>query len=122
MIFTGADGVLQAEIDRVKTHCPGDLFHVPVQRPISLRHAVSTVSASGRCIGVNHICVEADVRRFAIFAIADVQSHGFVPGIAGHGQCVTTVRARIRKGVHGIGCDRAVFLHAGLHLDSHRVA
>ena len=95
MIFTSVNGILQAEINRVKAHGARNLFNVTVERPISLWHAVAAECARGRRIRVDHICIEADVGRFAIFSIADIQRHCLVTCVARHGQCVTAVRARV---------------------------
>ena len=95
MIFASVDGVLQAEINRVKAHGARDLFHVTVERPVSLRHAVAAECASGRRVGVDHIRIKADVGRFAIFAVADIQRHRLVTCVARDGQRVTAIRACI---------------------------
>ena len=122
MIFPGMDGVLQAEIDRVEAHGARDLFHVTVERPVSLRHAVAAECACRRCVGVDHVRVETDVGRFAIFAVAHIQRHRLVTGVACHRQRVAAVRARVGQRVHRVGCNGTVTLHTRLHLHAHRMS
>ncbi len=122
VVFAGADGVLQAELQRVEAHFAGDFFHVALQRPEALRHAVAAVCARRRGVGVHDVGVEADVGRLAVGAVADVERHGLVTGVAGDGQGVAAIRAGIRKHAHLVGGDGAVGLDAGLHPDFHRVA
>ncbi len=43
-------------------------------------------------------------------------------GIAGYSQRVAAVCAGIAEAVHLVGRDRAIFQHAGLEFDPHRVA
>ena len=122
MVFARVDGVFEAEINRVEAHRAGDLFEVAVERPIALRHAITAERARGRGVGVDHVRVEADVGRLAIFAVADVERHRLVACVARDGQRMTAVRARIGQRVHRVGRDGAILLDACLHLDAHGVA
>ena len=72
MIFAGADGVLEAKVDRVKLQSAGDLFHVAFDGPIALGNTIATERASRRRIGVHHVRIKADVRRYAVFIITHV--------------------------------------------------
>ena len=95
MIFAGMDCVLQAKLNWVEIQRTRDLFHVTVEGPVSLWDAVAAERARGRGVGVYHVCIKADVGRLAIFAIANIQRHGFVPCIACDSQRVTAIRARV---------------------------
>ena len=95
VIFARSNGILQAELDRVEVHRTCDLFHVTIERPIALWHAVPAIRTGRRRVGVDDVRVETDVGRLAILTIAHVQRHGLVAGVAGHCQGVGAVCAGV---------------------------
>src|SRR5512144_1004452 len=55
MIFTGMDGIFQAEFDWVEAHFAGDVFNMAVERPVSLWYAVPTESTGRRRVGIYNV-------------------------------------------------------------------
>ena len=110
MQLAGSQGILQAELERIEAQAAGDLFHVALDRPVALRNAIAAEGTGRWMVGVNDICIEADVGRLAVGSIAHVQRHGFVPGIAGDGEGMAAISAGIGEHVHRIGGDRAILL------------
>ncbi len=122
MQLAGAQGVLQAEIDRVQPQLAGNLLHMPVHRPVTLRHAITAIGACRWMVGINDIGIEADIGALPESAIPNVQRHRFMTGIAGDGQRMAAISAGIGQHPHRIGGHRAILLDAGLHMDVHRDA
>src|SRR6266511_735327 len=75
MVFAWMNRILQTEFDGVKIQGTRDLFHVTVERPVSLRDAIATERARRRRVRVHDVCIEADVGRLTIFSIANIQRH-----------------------------------------------
>ena len=121
MIFSGMERVLQAKFERVKIQGAGNFFHVPVERPIALWHAVAAKRPGRWSIRVYNVSVKADVGAFAVFSIADIERHRLVAGVAGDGQGMRAVGAGVAQGVHFVGGNRPVALDAGFHAHAHRV-
>ena len=119
--FSWSNSVLQTEFNRVQVELSGDIFQVPVKRPISLGHAISAVGSGWRRVCVNNIGIKADVGIFSVFSITHVQTHGFLPSVACNGQRMAAIGACVREGDHLVGGDCTVKFHACFHAYAHRM-
>jgi len=57
----------------------------------------------------------------SVFPVSHVQTHAFLPGVAGDRQCVAAISAGIRKRRHLVGGNCSVELDASLHAHAHWV-
>ena len=55
MIFARANGILEAKINWVKFQRASNLFHMTLDRPIALWHAIAAERAGRWCVGIHHI-------------------------------------------------------------------
>src|SRR5664280_1809007 len=91
MVFAGMDGVFKAEFEWIQAKSTGNFLHMTFDRPKSLWYAIAAKRSSGRRVGVNNICIKADIGRFPVWPITNVQCHGFGSGIASHGDRVAPI-------------------------------